>query len=134
MSSYPGRHRAPSTSTRPVRILATVAATGAAVVAPLALAAPADAASGSTWDRLARCESGGNWHINTGNGYYGGLQFDRSTWRAYGGGRFAALPHLASRQAQIIVAERVLAKQGWHAWPSCSRRLGLSRAQALPTP
>jgi LysM repeat protein len=74
------------------------------------------------WDRLASCESTGNWHANTGNGFAGGLQFSRSTWRAYGGRGSAAS---ASRSAQIAVARRVLAGQGWRAWPSCSRRLGL---------
>ena len=81
--------------------------------------------NGSTWDRLAQCESGGNWHINTGNGYYGGLQFLNSTWRAYGGGQYASRADLASREAQIAVAERVRADVGWGAWPACSRRLGL---------
>ncbi|NLV54681.1 MAG: transglycosylase family protein [Acidimicrobiales bacterium] len=84
-------------------------------------AAPA-VPSGSVWDSLAQCESGGNWSINTGNGYYGGLQFSLSTWHAMGG---AGLPHQNSREAQIAVAERVRASQGWGAWPSCSRRLGL---------
>ena len=86
-------------------------------------AAPANAASGSTWDALAQCESGGNWAINTGNGYYGGLQFNLGTWQANGG---AGNPASASRSAQIAVAERVLASQGWGAWPACSAKLGLS--------
>jgi uncharacterized protein YabE (DUF348 family) len=76
----------------------------------------------SVWDRLAGCESGGNWSINTGNGYYGGLQFSLSTWRAYGG---AGMPHQASRAAQIAVAERVRAGQGWGAWPACTAKLGI---------
>jgi hypothetical protein len=80
---------------------------------------------GTVWDRLAQCESGGNWHINTGNGYYGGLQFSLWTWHGYGGGSFAYWPHQASREQQIIVAQRVLAGQGWGAWPACSRQLGL---------
>ena len=79
-------------------------------------------ASGSVWDRLAQCESGGNWSINTGNGYYGGLQFSASSWRAVGG---TGLPHQASRATQIQMGERLKAKQGWGAWPSCSRKLGL---------
>jgi uncharacterized protein YabE (DUF348 family) len=79
-------------------------------------------ASGSVWDRLAQCESGGNWHINTGNGYYGGLQFNLQTWRAYGGSGY---PHENSREAQIAVAERVQDAQGWGAWPACSSKLGL---------
>jgi LysM repeat protein len=79
-------------------------------------------ASGSVWDRLAQCESGGNWSINTGNGYSGGLQFSPGTWRANGGTGSA---HTASRAEQIRVAERVRASQGWGAWPACSARLGL---------
>ena len=79
-------------------------------------------AGGSVWDRLAQCEAGGNWAANTGNGYSGGLQFAASTWQAYGGSGSA---HTASREEQIRVAERVLAGQGWGAWPACSARLGL---------
>jgi LysM repeat protein len=79
-------------------------------------------ASGSVWDRLAQCESGGNWGINTGNGYSGGLQFNAGTWRANGGSGSASS---ASRAEQIRVAERVRASQGWGAWPACSARLGL---------
>jgi uncharacterized protein YabE (DUF348 family) len=83
---------------------------------------------GSVWDRLAQCESTGNWAINTGNGYYGGLQFDAGTWRAYGGTEYAALPHQASREEQIAVASRVRDDRGgFGAWPGCSRRLGLQR-------
>ncbi len=77
---------------------------------------------GSVWDRLAGCEAGGNWSINTGNGYYGGLQFSASSWRAVGG---SGLPHEASRETQIQMGERLKAKQGWGAWPACSRKLGL---------
>jgi resuscitation-promoting factor RpfB len=81
--------------------------------------------SGSVWDRLAQCESGGNWAINTGNGYYGGLQFLGSTWRAYGGNEYASRADLASREQQIDIAERVLDDVGWGAWPACTKRLGL---------
>jgi resuscitation-promoting factor RpfA len=77
------------------------------------------------WDDLAYCESGGDWAINTGNGYYGGLQFAQATWVGLGGEEFAPRADLASREQQIVVAERVLAVQGWGAWPACSRRLGL---------
>ena len=77
------------------------------------------------WDRVADCESGGDWSINTGNGYSGGLQFSHSTWRAYGGEEFAPLAYQASREQQIVVAERVLDDAGWGAWPTCSRLLGL---------
>ena len=79
-------------------------------------------AGGGVWDRLAQCESGGNWGINTGNGYSGGLQFAQGTWAANGGSGSA---HNASRAEQIRVAERVRASQGWGAWPACSSRLGL---------
>jgi len=77
------------------------------------------------WDRLAQCESSGNWAINTGNGFFGGLQFLQATWEGFGGGAFAPRADLASREQQIIVAERVRARQGWGAWPECSRKLGL---------
>jgi hypothetical protein len=87
-----------------------------------AAAAPAPAVSGGPWDALAACESGGNWAINTGNGYYGGLQFSLGTWQANGG---QGMPHENSREAQIAVASRVQASQGWGAWPSCARKLGL---------
>lgn len=80
---------------------------------------------GSVWDSMAQCEAGGNWAANTGNGYSGGLQFAASTWRSHGGGEFAGAAHQATREQQIIVAERVLASSGWGAWPSCSRKLGL---------
>jgi LysM repeat protein len=79
-------------------------------------------AGGSVWDRLAQCESGGNWGTSTGNGFYGGLQFTLSTWRAAGGG---GTPNQASRETQISVAQRVLQRQGWGAWPACSSKLGL---------
>ena len=83
-------------------------------------------AEGSVWDRLARCESGGNWSANTGNGYYGGLQFDERTWRANGGGRYAPYPHQATREEQIAVAQRVRNSRGnYRAWPTCSARMGL---------
>jgi hypothetical protein len=85
-------------------------------------------ADGSVWDRLAQCEATGNWAINNGNGYYGGLQFDAGTWRAYGGTDYAPLPHQASREEQISVASRVRDDRGgFGAWPACSRRLGLPR-------
>jgi uncharacterized protein YabE (DUF348 family) len=78
--------------------------------------------SGSVWDKLAQCESGGNWSINTGNGYYGGLQFSLSTWRAYGG---SGMPNKASREQQIAIAKKIQADAGWGAWPACSSKLGL---------
>ncbi len=78
--------------------------------------------SGSVWDKLAQCESGGNWSINTGNGYYGGLQFSQSSWQAVGG---SGLPHEHSREEQIKRGELLQARQGWGAWPACSAKLGL---------
>ncbi|MGH3793551.1 MAG: transglycosylase family protein [Pseudonocardiaceae bacterium] len=92
---------------------------------PLALAAPAQAASQADWDRVAKCESGGNWATNTGNGYSGGLQFTRSTWSSYGGKAYAPMAAQASRTEQIAVAEKVLDGQGWGAWPVCSKRAGV---------
>lgn len=87
-------------------------------------AAPA-VADGSVWDQLAQCESGGNWHINTGNGFSGGLQFHPQTWTSLGGGEYAPEAWQASREQQIVIAERVRAAQGWGAWPACSAKLGL---------
>lgn len=79
----------------------------------------------STWDSIAQCEATGNWAINTGNGFYGGLQFTQSTWEAFGGGQYAARADLASREQQIAIGEKVRAGQGWGAWPSCTSKLGL---------
>jgi hypothetical protein len=81
--------------------------------------------TGSVWDRLAQCESGGNWSINTGNGYYGGLQFSQSTWEGVGGLQYAQRADLASRTQQIAAAEVLLKSSGWGAWPSCASSLGL---------
>ncbi len=110
----------------------TRAAWSAALIAVGVLlpAAPASAASVADWDALAQCESTGRWNINTGNGYYGGLQFSASTWRAFGGERFASRADLASRVQQIVIAERVLDGQGWGAWPACTRRLGYTSSDA----
>jgi resuscitation-promoting factor RpfA len=105
----------------------TAALAGAALLAPLGLLAAtgnAAAADNGVWDRIAQCESGGNWHINTGNGYYGGLQFSAGTWRAYGGSAYAPTADQASRSAQIAVATKVQQAQGWGAWPVCSARAG----------
>lgn len=77
------------------------------------------------WDGLAECESNRRWHVNSGNGYYGGLQEDLVFWRRYGGLRYASRPDLASREAQISVARVGQQVQGWSAWPVCSRRVGL---------
>lgn len=121
-----GRHRKPTSTGRTV---AKVAVTGAIIgTAGVALAGNASAAPDAEWDRLAQCEAGGNWGINTGNGFHGGLQFSPSTWTANGGGEYAATAYQATREEQIAVAENVLASQGWGAWPSCSSSLGLSGA------
>jgi hypothetical protein len=100
---------------------------------PIPTRAPAPAPRAKTpaisgdavWDRLAQCESGGNWSINTGNGYYGGLQFSLGTWGGYGGTAYAARPDLASRVEQIAVAERLRAARGYAPWPACAAKLGL---------
>ncbi|THA48328.1 transglycosylase family protein [Streptomyces sp. A1136] len=95
---------------------------------------PAQAASVSTWDKVAQCEAGGNWSINTGNGYYGGLQFSLSTWKAYGGGQYATYPYQATKQQQILIGEKVLAGQGQGAWPTCGPKAGLGSDHADPYP
>jgi resuscitation-promoting factor RpfA len=103
-----------------------------AAAASLTLAAPASAAT-HDWSGVAQCESGGNWHINTGNGYYGGLQFSSSTWQGYGGGAYASRADLATPAQQIAVAEKVLAGQGIGAWPVCGKYLtGGTTAVAAP--
>ncbi|WAL94654.1 transglycosylase family protein [Streptomyces sp. Je 1-369] len=113
---------------------------GAALLAPLGLLAAtgqAGAADSGVWDRIARCESGGNWQINTGNGYYGGLQFSAGTWRAYGGGAYAPTADRASKAQQIAVAAKVQRAQGWGAWPSCAARAGAygsAPSAAAPVP
>ncbi|MFF7790092.1 transglycosylase family protein [Streptomyces sp. NPDC007991] len=118
-----GTHRRPSKASR---VIAIAGVTGAAVAAPLMASGSASAATASEWDAVAQCESGGNWSINTGNGYYGGLQFSASTWAAYGGTQYASTADQASKDQQIQVAEKVLASQGKGAWPVCGK--GLSSA------
>ncbi|MFI9005131.1 transglycosylase family protein [Streptomyces sp. NPDC053541] len=118
-----GKHRRAFKATRAV---ALVGVAGVAVAAPLMTAGSASAATASEWDAVAQCESGGNWSINTGNGFYGGLQFTNSTWAAFGGTAYAPRADLASKAQQIAVAEKVLAGQGKGAWPSCG--VGLSSA------
>ncbi|OBB02590.1 transglycosylase [Mycobacteriaceae bacterium 1482268.1] len=116
-----GRHRKPTASAKSV---AKVAFTGAVIGSGgLALAGHAGAATDGEWDKVARCESGGNWAINTGNGYQGGLQFSPSTWRSHGGGEYAPAANMATKDEQIAVAERVLASQGRGAWPVCGTGL-----------
>ena len=114
---------------RATKARTTAVLAGAALLAPLGLLAAggnAAAADAGVWDRIARCESGGNWHINTGNGYYGGLQFSASTWRAFGGTAYAPTADRATREQQIAVATKVQRSQGWGAWPTCSTRAGAS--------
>ena len=118
---------------RPCSAFSRLASLLGLLLASTALAGPAEAVSGRTWDRLAQCESSGNWSINTGNGYYGGLQFYQPTWEAFGGLEYARRAHRATRREQIIVAERVLAAQGWGAWPACSARLGLGDRERTET-
>jgi len=97
------------------------------MITGVTLAVPAQAA-GSVWDAVAACESGGNWSISTGNGFYGGLQFTNQTWNGFGGTRYASRADQASKSAQIAVAQRVLATQGPGAWPVCSQKAGLTRS------
>ncbi|MEV0242520.1 transglycosylase family protein [Streptomyces sp. NPDC050674] len=116
-------------SVRKQQVRTTAVLAGAALLAPLGVLAAtgnAAAADSGVWDRIAQCESGGDWHINTGNGYYGGLQFAPSTWNAYGGTAYAPTADRASRSQQIAVATKVQRAQGWGAWPTCSARAGAS--------
>ncbi|MEU6068448.1 MULTISPECIES: transglycosylase family protein [Streptomyces] len=123
--SVKGKHRRPSKA-KATRAIALAGVTGAAIAAPLMASGTAAAATASEWDAVAKCESGGNWSINTGNGYYGGLQFSASTWAAYGGTKYAGTADKATKAQQIEIAEKVLAAQGKGAWPVCGT--GLSSA------
>ncbi|MFG3050275.1 transglycosylase family protein [Kitasatospora sp. NPDC048239] len=122
-----GRHRR---RTQTEKAIAVAGVAGVGLALPLLSATGASAAPVSTWDAVAQCESGGNWSINTGNGFYGGLQFTPSTWKAYGGGSYAPQANQASKAQQISVAEKVLASQGPGAWPVCSQKAGLSKGGA----
>ena len=126
LSSCKGKHRRSSKTSKAGRIVAMAGVTGAAIAAPLLATGTASAATSSEWDAVAQCESGGNWSINTGNGYYGGLQFSASTWAAYGGTQYASTADQASKAQQIEIGEKVLAAQGKGAWPNCGT--GLSGA------
>ena len=113
-----------------IRRTAAALAIGGAVAATLSMPA-ANAVDGATWDALAQCESGGNWSINTGNGFYGGLQFTQQSWNGVG---MSGSPATATRAQQIEAGERLLAIQGWGAWPACSAKLGLyGKTGAAPT-
>ncbi|MDH6454721.1 MULTISPECIES: transglycosylase family protein [unclassified Streptomyces] len=126
-----GRHRRYQPN-RINRASLTVTAGGVGIAVPLIGTGSAHAADVDTWNKVAACESSNNWSINTGNGYYGGLQFTQSTWEAYGGTRYAARADLATRDQQIAVAEKVLDGQGPGAWPTCSVRAGLTRGGSAP--
>lgn len=117
-----------STSLRKVALVAgagAVAAAGLTGMSGPAQASTGAQSSGGVWDKVAECESGGDWHINTGNGYYGGLQFSEQTWKAFGG---EGMPHKASKAEQIDVAQKTLKKQGPGAWPVCGEEAGLTKA------
>ena len=123
-ATRPNTHRAPGRAVafRGARVAPKVAAAtgGAVVVAGLGLVGTQSAtAAGTVWDEVAQCESGGNWSINTGNGYYGGLQFSDRTWDAYGGEQYASTADQATKSQQIAIGERVLEGQGAGAWPNC---------------
>ncbi|MFI5875324.1 transglycosylase family protein [Streptomyces sp. NPDC051445] len=126
-----GRHRRYQPN-RINRASLTVTAGGAGMALPLMATGAAQAADVDTWNKVAACESTNDWNINSGNGYYGGLQFTQSTWEAYGGTRYAPRADLATRDQQIAVAEKVLDGQGPGAWPVCSVRAGLSRGGDTP--
>ncbi|WP_328726922.1 peptidoglycan DD-metalloendopeptidase family protein [Streptomyces sp. NBC_00259] len=126
-----GRHRRYQPS-RINRASLTVTAGGAGMALPLIGAGVANAASEDVWEKVAACESTGRWHINTGNGHFGGLQFSQSTWEGYGGTAYAPRADLATRDQQIAIAERVLKGQGPRAWPTCSLRAGLTRGGDTP--
>jgi resuscitation-promoting factor RpfA len=123
---YLSKHAAAKKISVKQRIAGVGIAGAATIIGGITTAGSAKAAT--VWDRVAACESSGNWHINTGNGFYGGLQFVQSTWVGYGGRAYAPRADLASKAAQIAVAKRVLASQGPGAWPVCSKRAGLTRA------
>ncbi len=130
-STFPPEHpgRAARASGRIALAAVFALCAGASGPALAAQASPgAPEGRSAVWDRLAECEAGGDWQANTGNGYYGGLQFDARTWRAYDGEHFAGNAHNATREQQISVGEAVRADRGGYgAWPSCSRQLGLPR-------
>ncbi|MEU6083671.1 transglycosylase family protein [Streptomyces sp. NPDC047108] len=110
----------------------TVTAGGAGIALPLVGVSGADAAPVDTWDKVAECEATGDWSINTGNGFYGGLQFTQSTWEEYGGTAYAPRADLATKDQQIAIAEKVLSGQGPGAWPTCSGKAGLTRGSEAP--
>src|SRR4051794_29382163 len=126
-----GRHRRHQ-PTRISQASLTVTASGAGLALPLIAVSSASAASTDTWEKVAACESTDDWSINTGNGFYGGLQFTQSTWEEYGGTRYAPRADLATKDQQIAIAEKVLDHQGPGAWPVCSGKAGLTRGGEAP--
>ncbi|MDX6309675.1 MAG: resuscitation-promoting factor RpfA [Nocardioidaceae bacterium] len=125
--------RVPRPARRRLRRTLVAVASVLVIATPLLSASgPAGAATSRTWNRLAGCESGGNWHINTGNGYYGGLQFSQGTWVAMGGTKYARRADLATPHQQMAIGNNLLRAShwSWGAWPVCSRKLGLTRAEA----
>jgi len=127
LPSVAGRAESLAAAPLPTPNAAPMEATIRSIAMPAPVAAPGDGApvDGNVWDLLAQCESGGNWAINTGNGYYGGLQFNYSTWLGNGGGDFAEYAHLATREQQILIAENLHARRGFQPWPACRAKLGL---------
>lgn len=107
------------------KVIACVISIGAAGGVVVGVTGVASAAPVEPWDRVAACESGGSWSVSTGNGFSGGLQFTPSTWKEFGGSQYAPQANKATKAEQIIVAKRVLAKQGPGAWPVCSKKAGL---------
>lgn len=131
-----GRHRGVSRPRRTAqKVTKTAALSGVAAAVPVVgFSGLAHAASTDTWERLAQCESSGDWDINTGNGYYGGLQFAQTTWEEFGGTKYAPRADLATKAEQIAIAEKVLDVQGWEAWPTCSAKLGLDESDKSGSP
>ncbi len=128
--SHRTRHR--RISTRRLGISVALTAGGASLAIPVLGSTQANAASVDVWEKVAQCEATGNWSINTGNGFYGGLQFTDSTWRAFGGAQYAPRADLATKDQQIAVAEKVLKVQGPGAWPVCSVKAGLTAGGPAP--
>ncbi|GAA2219906.1 transglycosylase family protein [Streptomyces nogalater] len=124
MLSGNGRHRRPRQAPA---LLVAAGVTGSAIAIPLLGAASANAADGTTWDKVAECESGGSWSADNGSGYYGGLQISQEDWDKYGGGQYATSADQASRQQQIAVAEKILADRGTAPWATCALLSGLTR-------
>ncbi|MGY1498366.1 transglycosylase family protein [Streptomyces sp. QTS52] len=124
MLSGNGRHRRPRQAPA---LLVAAGVTGSAIAIPLLAASGASAASGTTWDRVAECESGGSWSADGGNGFYGGLQLTQADWEKYGGLAYAASADQASRSQQIAVGEKILADQGAGAWEACALLSGLGK-------